>query len=120
MELIYESELYHHGVKGMKWGVRKSKAQRNAEYVKKYKTRELERLKRESDKKCFVFKSCFPVDFHNIASSVFLMITFEMLYLFLVYSELLLDLKYSLNDVVMFFYFFLELINSIDYEFISA
>ena len=49
MELIYESELYHHGVKGMKWGVRKSKAQRNAEYVKKYKTKEIERLKRQSD-----------------------------------------------------------------------
>lgn len=25
--MYYESELYHHGVKGMKWGVRKQRRQ---------------------------------------------------------------------------------------------
>lgn len=50
--MYYETELYHYGVKGMKWGVRRS----DKEKAKRYKTKEvlkisnrrLKELKRES------------------------------------------------------------------------
>lgn len=46
--IIRDGELYHYGVPGMKWGVRKTKAQRQKEYVKKYKQKELKKLEARS------------------------------------------------------------------------
>lgn len=49
--MIYESELYHHGVKGMKWGVRKKKVVEttNSDKVREYRD-EMQRRKENAKK----------------------------------------------------------------------
>lgn len=49
--MIYESELYHHGVKGMKWGVRKKKVAEttNSDKVRAYRD-EMQRRKENAKK----------------------------------------------------------------------
>lgn len=40
----YSCELVHYGVPGMKWGVRKSKAQRDEEYESKWRKKEVRKI----------------------------------------------------------------------------
>lgn len=40
----YSYELYHYGIKGMKWGHRKARSNTSSRYETKYKTKELKRL----------------------------------------------------------------------------
>lgn len=46
MKLIYETELYHHGVKGMKWGVRRNRLTSDVS----------QRIKKEAEKRKERFK----------------------------------------------------------------
>ena len=44
----YNNELYHYGVKGMKWGVRKSRAEIEAARLARYKRSEINTVERRS------------------------------------------------------------------------
>lgn len=55
MTLYYESELYHHGVKGMRWGHRKAKLANN-DYAS-FRTKRLQRAVNANDKDVASLKS---------------------------------------------------------------